>query len=146
MRNSGVRAVVEAVGDHACEYMTGGRVVILGPTGRNFAAGMSGGVAYVYNEDDTFADRCNQDMSDLEPLTDTDEIGELRGMIERHVKYTESALAREILVNWNGAVEKFVKVMPRDYRKILETVDRVQKRGLTGEEATLTAFREAIAE
>ncbi len=146
VRNSGVRAVVEAVGDHACEYMTGGRVVVLGPTGRNFAAGMSGGVAYVYDEDDTFADRCNQEMSDLEPLTDTDEIGELRGMIERHVKYTESALAREILVNWNGALEKFVKVMPRDYRKILETIDRVQKRGLTGEEATLTAFREAIAE
>ena len=146
VRNSGVRAVVEAVGDHACEYMTGGRVVVLGPTGRNFAAGMSGGVAYVYDEDGTFPAHCNQEMSDLVSLTDADEIAEVRGMIERHVTYTKSALAKEILSNWSGAVQKIVKVMPRDYRRMLEAMDRARARGLTGEEATLTAFREAIAE
>jgi glutamate synthase (ferredoxin) len=146
VRNSGVRAVVEAVGDHACEYMTGGRVVVLGPTGRNFAAGMSGGVAYVYDEDGTFSKRCNLEMSDLVSLTDAEEIEDVKGMIERHVTYTKSALAKEILSNWSGAVDKFVKVMPRDYRKILEAIERVEKRGLTGDEASLTAFREAIAE
>jgi glutamate synthase domain-containing protein 2/glutamate synthase domain-containing protein 1/glutamate synthase domain-containing protein 3 len=146
VRNSGVRAVVEAVGDHACEYMTGGRVVVLGPTGRNFGAGMSGGVAYVYDEDGTFSGHCNQEMSDLESLKNADEIAEVKGMIQRHVEYTKSALAEEILSNWKGAVEKFVKVMPRDYRKILEAIERVEERGLTGEEATLTAFREALAE
>ena len=146
VRNSGVHAVVEAVGDHACEYMTGGRVVVLGPTGRNFAAGMSGGTAYVYDEEGTFADHCNQEMSDLESLSDAEEIGEVKGMIERHAEMTNSALGREILDNWNGAVEKFVKVMPRDYRKILEAMDRAKERGLSGEKMTLTAFREAIAE
>jgi glutamate synthase (ferredoxin) len=145
VRNSGVRAVVEAVGDHACEYMTGGRVVVLGPTGRNFAAGMSGGVAYVYDEDGTFPDHCNQEMSDLGKLAETEEIAEVKGMIERHVTYTASALAKEILSNWGGAVGKFVRVMPRDYRRILDAIDRAHERGLLGEEATLAAFREAIA-
>ena len=146
VRNSGVHAVVEAVGDHACEYMTGGRVVVLGPTGRNFAAGMSGGIAYIYDEDGTFPGHCNQEMSDLLPLKDTEEVNEVKDMIERHVQYTQSALAKEILSNWKGASQKFVKVMPRDYRKILDAIERVKERGLEGEEATLTAFREAIAE
>ena len=84
-------------------------------------------------------------MSDLVSLTDAEEIEDVRGMIERHVTYTKSALAKEILSNWSGAVDKFVKVMPRDYRKILEAIERVEKRGLTGDEASLTAFREAIA-
>jgi glutamate synthase (ferredoxin) len=145
VRNSGVRAVVEAVGDHGCEYMTGGRVIVLGPTGRNFAAGMSGGVAYVYDEDGTFHTRCNQDMSDLESLSDTDEIEEVRTMIERHVEYTDSALAREMLSSWNRMVVRFVKVMPRDYRKIQDAIDRAQKKGLEGDDAMLTAFRESVA-
>ena len=145
VRNSGVRAVVEAVGDHGCEYMTGGRVVVLGPTGRNFAAGMSGGIAYVYDEDGTFSTRCNQEMSDLESLTDPDEIAEVKTMIERHVEYTDSALAREMLSSWKGVAERFVKVMPRDYRKILDAIDEAEAEGLEGDEATLSAFRSAVA-
>ncbi len=145
VRNSGVRAVVEAVGDHGCEYMTGGRVVVLGPTGRNFAAGMSGGIAYVYDEDGTFITRCNQEMSDLESLTDPDEIAEVKTMIERHVEYTDSALAREMLSSWKGVAERFVKVMPRDYRKILDAIDEAEAEGLEGDEATLSAFRSAVA-
>ena len=100
----------------------------------------------MYDEDGTFPAHCNQEMSDLVSLTDADEIAEVRGMIERHVTYTKSALAKEILSNWSGAVQKIVKVMPRDYRRMLEAMDRARARGLTGEEATLTAFREAIAE
>ncbi len=145
VRNSGVRAVVEAVGDHGCEYMTGGRVVVLGPTGRNFAAGMSGGIAYVFDEDGTFDTRCNQEISDLESLSDAEEIEEVRVMIERHADYTDSALAREMLSSWDRMVERFVKVMPRDYRKILDAIERAQARGLQGDDATLTAFREAVA-
>ena len=145
VRNSGVRAVVEAVGDHACEYMTGGRVVVLGPTGRNFAAGMSGGVAYVYDEDGTFAGHCNQEMSDLEPLKESDEVAEVKGMIERHASYTGSALAGEILANWGGAMKKFVRVMPRDYRRIQKAIEAAKESGLSGEDAMLAAFREAIA-
>ena len=144
VRNSGVRAVVEAVGDHGCEYMTGGRVVVLGPTGRNFAAGMSGGVAYVFDEDGSFHTRCNQDMSDLEPLSDAEEIGEVRTMVERHAEYTDSALAREMLAGWDRMVDRFVKVMPRDYRKILDAIDRAHEKGLEGDDATLTAFRESV--
>jgi glutamate synthase domain-containing protein 2/glutamate synthase domain-containing protein 1/glutamate synthase domain-containing protein 3 len=145
VRNSGVRAVVEAVGDHACEYMTGGRVVVLGPTGRNFAAGMSGGVAYVYDEDGTFAGHCNQEMSDLEPLKESDEVAEVKGMIERHASYTGSALAGEILANWGGAMKKFVRVMPRDYRRIQKAIETAKESGLSGDDAMLAAFREAIA-
>ena len=120
VRNSGARAVVEGVGDHGCEYMTGGRAVILGPTGRNFAAGMSGGIAYVYDADQTFVSRCNLDMVDLEPLTDQEEIQEIRNMIRRHFEYTESAVAERMLENWNQEFPKFVKVFPKEYRRYLQ--------------------------
>ncbi|MBN2309185.1 MAG: glutamate synthase subunit alpha, partial [Candidatus Hydrogenedentes bacterium] len=118
VRNSGARAVVEGVGDHGCEYMTGGRVVILGRTGRNFAAGMSGGIAYVYDEDGTFASRCNTGMVDLKPVRE-EGIPQLRGMLERHVEYTGSTVARRILDDWDAALGRFVRVMPRMYARVL---------------------------
>ena len=120
IRNSGVRAVVEGVGDHGCEYMTGGLVVVLGPAGYNFAAGMSGGIAYVYDESGTFDTRCNLDTVDLESAwTDRDQ-KELRTLIENHFRHTRSARAGKILENWEGSLPLFVKVMPIDYRKSLE--------------------------
>jgi glutamate synthase domain-containing protein 3 len=118
VRNSGASAVVEGVGDHGCEYMTGGRVVVLGRTGRNFAAGMSGGVAYVYDIDRRFDRRCNTELVDLEPLTDEDD-DEVRALIKEHVQRTGSLVARNILASWERARERFVKVMPRDYKRVL---------------------------
>ena len=120
VRNSGANAVVEGVGDHGCEYMTGGRVVVLGPTGRNFAAGMSGGIAYVLDEDATFAERCNPALVDLEPLVADADEQELRTLVEKHLQYTGSAIAQRLLDDWQGAIGRFVKVMPRDYKRVLE--------------------------
>src|SRR5947209_14779280 len=119
VRNSGVHAVVEGVGDHGCEYMTGGRVVVLGRTGRNFAAGMSGGVAYVYDVDRRLQSRCNLELVDLEALTDPD-AAELQALITEHAARTGSLVARNLLASWDkGARERCVKVMPRDYRRAL---------------------------
>ena len=120
VRNSGAHAVIEGVGDHGCEYMTGGRVVILGPTGRNFAAGMSGGVAYVLDEDDSFAGQCNPGMVDLEPLVAVDDVEEVRSLVDKHRQYTGSTVAARLLDDWDRAREQFVKVMPRDYKRVLE--------------------------
>jgi glutamate synthase (ferredoxin) len=142
VRNSGVYAVVEAVGDHGCEYMTGGRVAVLGPTGRNFAAGMSGGIAYVLDEKGDFKKRCNQEMVLLETMENEEDIQELKGMIERHVLYTGSELGEKVLANWDEMVKKFVKVIPKDYKVVLEALKRVQKAGLSGEEALMAAFEE----
>ena len=119
VRNSGATAVVEGVGDHGCEYMTGGRVAILGPTGRNFAAGMSGGVAYVLDPDGKFPSRCNQELVDLESVGEHDE-AELHAMVSEHAERTGSAVAKRLLVGWESAVGSFVKVMPRDYRRAIE--------------------------
>ena len=119
VRNSGAHAVVEGVGDHGCEYMTGGRTVILGPTGRNFAAGMSGGIAYVYDADGTFAKRCNLDSVDLEPLMTDADAAEAKTLIEKHLRYTGSTIAAHILRGWRKAQRRFVKVMPRDYKRVL---------------------------
>jgi glutamate synthase (NADPH/NADH) large chain len=118
VRNSGVKAVVEGVGDHACEYMTGGRVVILGKTGRNFAAGMSGGIAYVFDPEHALERLCNKDMVDLETLEEEDK-DEVRSMIEQHFKYTKSDPAEWVIENWAIACELFVKVMPKDYKQVL---------------------------
>ena len=120
VRNSGAHAVVEGVGDHGCEYMTGGRVVILGPTGRNFAAGMSGGIAYVFDEDGAFADRCNPGLVDMETLANDEDASEAKTLIEKHLNYTGSTVAAYILDNWQTARNQFVKVMPRDYKRVLE--------------------------
>jgi glutamate synthase domain-containing protein 2/glutamate synthase domain-containing protein 1/glutamate synthase domain-containing protein 3 len=119
VRNSGAHAVVEGVGDHGCEYMTGGRVVVLGPTGRNFAAGMSGGIAFVYDRDRRFEGRCNPELVDLEEMTDADAL-EVQALIKEHVARTGSLVARNLLASWNkGARHRFVKVMPRDYKRAL---------------------------
>jgi glutamate synthase domain-containing protein 3 len=120
VRNSGALAVVEGVGDHGCEYMTGGRVVVLGRTGRNFAAGMSGGVAYVYDVDRQFESRCNLELVDLEELTDED-AAEVKGLIAEHTARTGSLVGRNVLASWDRAArERFIKVMPRDYRRALQ--------------------------
>ncbi|RJQ83949.1 MAG: glutamate synthase subunit alpha, partial [Desulfobacteraceae bacterium] len=121
VRNSGVHAVIEGAGDHACEYMTGGRVVILGPTGRNTAAGMSGGIAYVLDEAGDFARfRCNLKMVDLEPLERQEDIDEMKKMIEKHLAYTQSPLAQRVLDHWEEILPKFIKIMPVDYKRALE--------------------------
>ena len=120
VRNSGVRAVVEAVGDHGCEYMTGGVVVVLGATGRNFAAGMSGGIAFVNDAGGDFHIRFNDGMADMEPVADEEDIATLRGLIEEHYKHTGSGPAGRILADWSSALSKFKKIMPRDYRRVLE--------------------------
>jgi len=120
VRNSGAVAVVEGVGDHGCEYMTGGQVVILGPTGRNFAAGMSGGIAYVWDPEGCFAPQCNLEMVELEQIETSTEMLEIRTLIERHVNYTDSSVGRAVLANWDEAVRQFVKVMPTDYKRVLQ--------------------------
>jgi glutamate synthase (NADPH/NADH) large chain len=119
VRNSGAWAVVEGCGDHGCEYMTGGRAIILGPTGRNFAAGMSGGVAYVWDRAGDFEIRCNLGTVELEKVDSPDAIGELREMVESHHKFTGSTVADQILKNWSEVLPQFVKVMPVDYKRVL---------------------------
>ncbi|MCY4485484.1 MAG: glutamate synthase large subunit [Spirochaetaceae bacterium] len=144
VRNSGAHAVAEGVGDHGCEYMTGGRVVVIGSTGRNFAAGMSGGIAYVLDLDGDFGEHCNTEMADLVTLEDRDEIAEVRHMIERHLVYTGSPRAQQVLGHWDEMVGRFVKVYPRDYRHVLEALERVRSEGLTGDEAVMAAFEENV--
>ncbi|HUK96412.1 MAG TPA: hypothetical protein VLV46_02065, partial [Gaiellaceae bacterium] len=118
VRNSGASAVVEGVGDHGCEYMTGGRAVVLGPTGRNFAAGMSGGVAYVLDEDGTFASRCNLELVALDPLDEADEEA-LWLLVSEHAERTGSPVAARLLSDWETALARFVKVMPHDFKRAL---------------------------
>ena len=142
VRNSGVTAVVEGVGDHACEYMTGGKAIVLGLTGRNFAAGMSGGIAYVLDEAGDFATRCNTEMVDLEQLTDPEEIRDLKELIQRHIDYTESKRGLKLLADWDHAVTQFVKVMPRDYKRVLQHIQKALADGLTGDDALTAAFEE----
>ena len=120
VRNSGATAVVEGIGDHGCEYMTGGRMVCLGPTGINFGAGMSGGVAYIYDPDAAFEGRCNMEMVGLERIEKASaDDGELRGYVEAHLARTNSAVAAKLLGEWESALPAFVKVMPHDYKRVL---------------------------
>jgi glutamate synthase (NADPH/NADH) large chain len=120
VRNSGAKAVVEGVGDHCCEYMTGGRVVVLGRTGRNFAAGMSGGIAYVLDTRGNFEYFCNKGMVELSTLSDHDDINELQQLINSHYMYTRSQVAETVLVNWDEYLPKFIKVIPLEYKKVIE--------------------------
>jgi glutamate synthase (ferredoxin) len=140
VRNSGVNAVVQAVGDHGCEYMTGGRVVVLGPTGRNFAAGMSGGIAYVLDEAGTFPRNCNLEMVKQYPLDDPEEIEQVREMVRKHAEYTKSETAWKVLALWEEMVPRFVKVYPNDYRRVIETQRKFKETGLSDEEAVMAAF------
>ena len=141
VRNSGARAVVEGIGDHGCEYMTGGVAVILGPTGRNFAAGMSGGVAYVYDEAGTFAPLVNKEMVDLETL-DAQDSETLRSLIDRHVVETGSDVGIRLLADWDVARHRFIKVMPRDYKRVLEAAAQARQRGEDEMEAIMASARE----
>jgi glutamate synthase (NADPH/NADH) large chain len=138
VRNSGATAVVEGVGDHACEYMTGGRVIVLGLTGRNFGAGMSGGIAYVYDGDGTFANRLNDDMVDIDPL-EVDDLDFLKATITRHRELTGSTVAAGILDDWRVASRKFAKVMPTDYKRVLEAARIAEEKGLSVDEAIMAA-------
>jgi glutamate synthase (ferredoxin) len=144
VRNSGVSAVVEAIGDHGCEYMTGGCVVILGKTGRNFAAGMSGGIAYVLDEKGDFPSRCNMELVGLEKVTDADEAEELWKLIQRYQTYAKCKRAATILGEWNTYLPKFVKVMPQDYKRVLLSLKKVESQGLSGDEAIMAAFEENV--
>ena len=140
VRNSGMKAVVEAVGDHGCEYMTGGRVVILGSTGRNFAAGMSGGIAYVIDWTKDFNLKCNKSMVHVESIEDEAEINEVKDMIKLHSELTGSKLAIDILNQWDSVLEMFVKIMPKDYKRMMGTIKDVKKSGITGDAALMAAF------
>jgi glutamate synthase (ferredoxin) len=142
VRNSGVTVVVEGVGDNGCEYMTGGNVVVLGRAGRNFGAGMSGGIAYVLDEAGDFPKRVNAQMVGIERLEDPREIAALRAMIQKHLDYTRSERARAVLADWAAYVPRFVKVMPKDYKRMLACLDRARAQGLTGDEAVMAAFEE----
>src|SRR5205085_4770015 len=139
VRNSGASAVVEAVGDHGCEYMTGGRVVVLGPTGRNFAAGMSGGVAYVLDGDGKFASRCNAQMVQLGSPSDV-ELQAVKRMVERHRELTGSTLAHRVLERWAENAARMVRVLPNDYRRMLDAQEKFRAQGLSAADAEMAAF------
>ena len=141
VRNSGIQAVVEGVGDHGCEYMTGGTVIVIGKTGRNFAAGMSGGVAYVLDFDEIY---CNPAMVEYLPLTLPSEIDAIRTMIEKHVATTGSPQGARLLQDWSQSVTRFTKVIPSDYRKMLENIEAAHQAGYTGEDALMNAFEESF--
>jgi len=141
VRNSGVTAVVEGIGDHGCEYMTGGTVVILGKVGRNFAAGMSGGVAYVLDAQGDLAARCNTEMVGLEKLDEAD-AATLKALVEKHAELTDSSLAKMMLINWQNVLPQFVKVMPTDYKRVLQALERARAAGLSGDDALNAAFEE----
>ncbi|HMT48688.1 MAG TPA: glutamate synthase subunit alpha, partial [Dietzia sp.] len=138
VRNSGVTAVVEGVGDHACEYMTGGKVVVLGSTGRNVAAGMSGGVAYFYDPHGELPGNLNGELVDIEALT-KDDVEFLHGIVERHAEETDSARAGEILAGWAQNVNHFAKIMPRDYKRVLLAIEQAEKDGRNVDEAIMEA-------
>jgi glutamate synthase domain-containing protein 3 len=132
--------VVEGVGDHGCEYMTGGRAVILGPTGRNFAAGMSGGLAFVWDPDRALYRRMNHEMVDIDPLDDED-VEWLRSIVTQHMEATGSAVAERILTKWWRNVSKFTKIFPKDYKRVLEAVRDATERGVDVDEAVMAAAR-----
>jgi glutamate synthase (ferredoxin) len=138
VRNSGAHAVVEGVGDHGCEYMTGGRVVVLGRTGRNFAAGMSGGIAYVLDTIGGFEKRCNREMVDFDPL-ELEDLEFVQSLLTRHLRYTGSQFAARVLQDWTAMVPRLVKVMPRDYKRVLAAQKRAEAEGRVAEFAELVS-------
>ena len=140
VRNSGARAVVEGVGDHGCEYMTGGCVVVLGQTGKNFAAGMSGGIAYVLDMDSTLYRKVNKEMVNIERVTDKYDVQELKGMIREHVAYTNSEVGKRILDNFKDYLPKFKKIIPEDYEKMMSAIIQMEEKGLSREKAQIEAF------
>lgn len=139
VRNSGVNAVVEGVGDHGCEYMTGGKVVILGKTGQNFGAGMSGGIAYILDMDENY---CNKAMVNMEKIESEEELAQVKSMIEKHVEYTDSPQGQKILKDWKSYSLRFTRVIPKDYKRMLENIEKAHQAGLSGDEALMVAFEE----
>ena len=142
VRNSGAMAVVEGVGDHGCEYMTGGRVVILGTTGKNFAAGMSGGIAYVLDLDSDLYKKVNKSMVKIERVSDKYDVQELKGMIKEHVAYTNSEIGKEILDHFKDYLPKFKKIIPEDYEKMMSAILQMEEKGLSAEQAKIEAFNQ----
>ena len=140
VRNSGALAVVEGVGDHGCEYMTGGVAVVLGRTGKNFAAGMSGGIAYVLDREHDLYRKVNKELVTIENLTEKHDIEELKAILSEHFENTGSALAKEILADFEAFVPLFKKIMPNDYQKMLKTISSMEKKGMSREEAEIEAF------
>ena len=140
VRNSGATAVVEGTGDHGCEYMTGGRVVVLGRTGKNFAAGMSGGIAYVLDEDRDLYLRVNKSLVSMSPVTQKFDIEELRGLIAEHVAATGSPLGKRILDNFEDYLPSFKKILPHDYSRMMQTIAQFEEKGMTREQAEIDAF------
>jgi glutamate synthase domain-containing protein 3 len=143
VRNSGANVVVEGMGDHGCEYMTGGTVIVLGETGKNFAAGMSGGVAYVLDMTNDFRVKCNQAQVYLDPIQDESELQLVHQMIEKHVQYTHSPLGESVLTSWADMSKKFVRVIPKDYLEMQERIKGLQAAGLSENQAALRAFEES---
>ena len=145
MRNSGATLVAEGCGDHGLEYMTGGRAVILGGTGKNFAAGMSGGIAYVLDLDHSLYRRMNKDMTMLQEVTEDYDIAELRGILEDYVSETGSVLGQKILSSYTAYLPYFKKIVPRDYQRMLTAISRHEEQGMPHDKAVLEAFREISA-
>lgn len=143
VRNSGAIAIVEGIGEHGLEYMTGGKVLIIGKTGRNFGAGMSGGIAYVYNEDGSFADKCNMELIILEELNNENK-EDLKQMLENHYKYTNSQKAKKLLDNFDVEINKFIKVIPKAYKQVIEQIKLAKEEGLSEDDAMMKAFQSAI--
>jgi glutamate synthase (NADPH/NADH) large chain len=142
VRNSGAIAVVEGIGDHGCEYMTGGRVVVLGDIGKNFAAGMSGGIAYLLcdeHEEEVKA-LCNQEMIEFETLSEQEEIAEVKEMVRKHQQYTGSPNAAYVLNHWDDFVQKFLKVIPKDFKRMMNQIEKKKEEGLSDEQAVMSAF------
>ena len=140
VRNSGATAVVEGVGDHGCEYMTGGCVVVLGMTGKNFAAGMSGGIAYVLDEKRDLYKRLNKELVSFEDVSNKYDVLELKEMIQEHVAYTNSARGKEILEHFGEYLPKFKKILPHDYRRMMNSIVQMEEKGLSSEQAQIEAF------
>ncbi|WP_112181990.1 MULTISPECIES: glutamate synthase large subunit [Paraliobacillus] len=144
VRNSGANVVVESIGDHGCEYMTGGKVVVLGRTGKNFAAGMSGGIAYVLDEQGTFQSKCNKELVQLETIEDKTEAEAVFQLIKKYLGYTESKNARRIVDNWEKVLPKFIRVIPKDYLEMRERISNLESSGLSKDEAAMTAFEQGF--
>jgi len=142
VRNSGARAVVEGTGDHGCEYMTGGCVVILGQVGKNFAAGMSGGIAYVLDLDSDLYKKVNKSMVKIERVSDKYDVQELKSMIKEHVAYTNSEIGKEILDHFKEYLPKFKKIIPEDYEKMMSAILQMEEKGLSAEQAKIEAFNQ----
>ena len=144
VRNSGAWAVVEGVGEHGCEYMTGGRVVVLGPTGKNFAAGMSGGIAYVLDEENRLYRNLNKAMVSIERVEDEADIQELKRLIAEHTECTGSKKGREVLEKFEAYLPRFKKIIPYDYKRMAALTAKYEDQGMTLEQAQMEAFREAF--